>query len=37
MKRFSNYVSALDVLAKAGNQDLENEFIQGGIINKFLM
>lgn len=37
MKRFSNYVSALDVLSKAGSQDLESEFIQVGIINKFLL
>ncbi len=37
MRRFSNYVSALDVLAQAGNQDLDNEFVQGGVINKFFI
>lgn len=35
MKKFDNYRSALRVLEDAGSQDLDNEFIQGGIINKF--
>ena len=37
MKRFENYVSALDVLKGASEQDLENEFVIGGIINKFFL
>lgn len=35
MKRYENYVSALDVLAKAPEQDLGNAFVQSGVIDKF--
>ena len=35
MKKFENYKSNLCVLATAGEQDLNNEFIVGGIIDKF--
>lgn len=35
MKKFENYCSNLDVLSRAGQQDLTNEFIIGGIIDKF--
>lgn len=35
MKKFENYSSALSVLSTAKEQDVKNEFIQGGIINKF--
>lgn len=35
MKRFENYVSNLKVLSRAGEEDLENEFILSGIIDKF--
>lgn len=37
MKKYENYVSALGVLAKADQQDLSNEFVQGGVIDKFSM
>lgn len=37
MKRFSNYESALAVLSTASEQDLDNEFIQGGVIDKFFI
>lgn len=37
MAKYENYVSNLNVLRKAPEQDLENEFIQGGIIDKFTM
>ena len=37
MRRFSSFCSALDVLSQADAQDLENEFIQGGIIDKFFI
>lgn len=37
MKRFDHYRSALKVLATASSQDLANEFIQGGIIDKFFV
>ena len=37
MKRFDQYRSALEVLATASSQDLANEFIQGGIIDKFFV
>ena len=35
MKKFDNFVSHIDVLAKAKDEDLENEFIISGIIDKF--
>ena len=37
MKKFDNYVSNLEVLQKAENEDLENEFIISGIIDKFFI
>ena len=35
MKKFENYVSALRSLSKAPQQDLGNDFVQSGIIDKF--
>ncbi|MDO4175370.1 MAG: HI0074 family nucleotidyltransferase substrate-binding subunit [Eubacteriales bacterium] len=35
MKKFENYCSNLNVLSRAGQEDLTNEFIIGGIIDKF--
>lgn len=35
MKKFDNYVSALKTLSQSKDQDLGNEFVQGGIIAKF--
>ncbi|MCI9629022.1 MAG: nucleotidyltransferase [Eggerthellaceae bacterium] len=35
MAKYSNYKSNLAILAKAPEQDLTNEFVQSGIINKF--
>ena len=35
MKKYENYVSALNSLRKAPEQDLSNDFIQSGIIDKF--
>lgn len=35
MKKYHNYVSNLEVLSRAGNEDLTNEFIISGIIDKF--
>lgn len=35
MRRFDQYVKALSVLSRASEQDLRNEFIQSGIIDKF--
>ena len=37
MRKYENYASALAVLERAGEQDLPNEFVQGGIIDKFSM
>jgi nucleotidyltransferase substrate binding protein (TIGR01987 family) len=37
MKKFENYCSALDVLAEGPKQDLDNTFVQSGIINKFFL
>ena len=37
MKKFDNYVSNLEVLQKAENEDLDNEFIISGIIDKFFI
>lgn len=35
MKKYENYVSALSSLRKAPEQDLTNEFVQSGIVDKF--
>lgn len=35
MRRFEAYSSALSVLERAPEQDLTNEFIQSGIVDKF--
>ena len=35
MKKYENYASALRSLRQAPSQDLSNEFIQSGIIDKF--
>ena len=35
MKKYENYVAALDVLRRAPEQDLSNEFVQSGVIDKF--
>lgn len=35
MKKHENYVSALNTLSTASEQDLENEFVQSGVIDKF--
>ena len=37
MKKFDNYSSNLTVLCKAGEEDLNNEFIISGIIDKFFV
>lgn len=37
MKKFDNYVSNLSILSKARNEDLTNEFIVSGIIDKFFI
>lgn len=37
MKKFDNYQSNLEILANAKNEDLENEFIISGIIDKFFI
>ena len=37
MKKFDQYRANLAVLSKADQQDLENEFIIGGIIDKFMI
>lgn len=37
MKRFDNYCANLAVLSTAAEQDLDNEFIVGGIIDKFMV
>ena len=37
MKRFDNYHSALEVLKQAPQQDLSNDYIQSGVINKFAL
>lgn len=37
MRRFDAFQSNLELLARAGEQDLANEFIQGGIIDKFVV
>lgn len=35
MKKFDNFSSALETLKQAKEQDLENEFVQDGVISKF--
>ncbi len=35
MKKYENYVAAFDVLRRAPEQDLTNDFVQSGIIDKF--
>lgn len=35
MKKYDNYVSNLRVFERAGQEDLDNEFIVSGIIDKF--
>lgn len=37
MKKYDNYCSNLRVLSKASEQDIENEFIISGIIDKFFI
>lgn len=37
MKKYDNYCTHLHVLAQAAGQDLENEFIISGIIDKFFI
>lgn len=37
MKKFDHYCSNLAVLSQADQQDLENEFVLGGIIDKFMV
>ena len=37
MKKFENYKSNLAVLSRAYAEDLENEFIISGIIDKFFI
>ena len=37
MKKFDNFSSNLRILSKAQNEDLENEFIISGIIDKFFI
>ena len=37
MRKFENYCHNLSVLSLAGEQDLENEFVVGGIIDKFML
>jgi len=37
MKKYDNFCNNLRVLAKASEQDLENEFIISGIIDKFFV
>ena len=37
MKKFENFCSNLAVLSRAHEQDLENEFIISGIIDKFFL
>lgn len=35
MRKYDNFASALKTLRRSGEQDLDNEFVQGGIIAKF--
>lgn len=35
MKKYENFANALKTFEDAGDQDIENDYIQNGIINKF--
>ena len=35
LKKYDNFASALETFRLSGQQDLDNEFVQGGIISKF--
>ena len=35
MKKYENFANALKTFEDAGEQDIENDYIQNGIINKF--
>lgn len=37
MKKYENFISNLDILSTAQNENLENEFIISGIIDKFFI
>ena len=37
MKKYENYAANLKVLSSAKNEDLSNEFIISGIIDKFFI
>lgn len=37
MKKFENYVANLNILRRANEENLENEFVIGGIIDKFFL
>lgn len=37
MKKYENFKANLRVLEKAGEEDLANEFIQSGIMDKFFI
>lgn len=37
MKKFDNYISNLRVLENADKEDLENEFVISGVIDKFFL
>ena len=35
MRKFDNFKSNLDILSQAGERDISDEFVMGGILNKF--
>lgn len=37
MRKFDNFISNLNVLEKAENEDINNEFVISGIIDKFFL
>ncbi len=37
MRKFENYVANLNVLKRANEEDLNNDFVIGGIIDKFFL
>ena len=37
MKKFENFVANLEVLKRAKDEDLTNEFVISGIIDKFFL
>lgn len=37
MKKYENYVANLNILRRANEEDLNNEFVIGGIIDKFFI